>query len=103
MVSGRADLVSGLHCRKAMILKAPATQIPMPAAREEVMITVALVEDSAPMRRNLERMLRRASGVRCVCSCASAEEALEQVPSKRPDVVLMDINLPGVSGIECTN
>ena len=66
------------------------------------MTTVALVEDSAPMRRNLERLLRRAPGVRCVCACASAEEALEQVPRIRPDVVLMDINLPGASGIECT-
>jgi len=66
------------------------------------MTTVALVEDSAPMRRNLERMLRRAPGVRCVCACGTAEEALEQIPRSRPDVVLMDINLPGASGIECT-
>lgn len=66
------------------------------------MTTVALVEDSAPLRRNLERMLRRARGVRCVCACGSAEEALEQIPRHKPDVVLMDINLPGASGIECT-
>lgn len=66
------------------------------------MTTVALVEDSAPMRRNLERMLRRARGVRCVCACASAEEALKEIPRCQPDVVLMDINLPGASGIECT-
>ena len=66
------------------------------------MTSVALVEDSAPMRRNLERMLRRAPGVRCVCACASAEEALLQIPRHKPDVVLMDINLPGASGIDCT-
>jgi len=66
------------------------------------MTTVALVEDSAPLRRNLERMLRRARGVRCICACGSAEEALEQIPRHKPDVVLMDINLPGASGIECT-
>ena len=66
------------------------------------MTTIALVEDSAPMRRNLERMLRRAPGVRCVCACGTAEEALEQIPLCKPDVVLMDINLPGASGIECT-
>lgn len=66
------------------------------------MITVALVEDSAPMRRNLERMLRRADGVRCVCACGSAEEGLAEIPRQKPDVVLMDINLPGASGIECT-
>src|SRR5882762_10242174 len=75
---------------------------PAAAAREEAMTTVALVEDSAPLRRNLERMLRRARGVRCVCACASAEEALEEIPRCKPDVVLMDINLPGASGIECT-
>ncbi len=72
------------------------------AAQQDVMTTIALVEDSAPMRRNLERMLRRAPGVRCVCACGSAEEALEQIPLCKPDVVLMDINLPGASGIECT-
>ena len=72
------------------------------AARKNVKTTVALVEDSAPMRRNLERMLRRAKGVRCVCVCGSAEEALEQIPKQNPDVILMDINLPGASGIECT-
>ena len=71
-------------------------------AQEEDMTTVALVEDSAPMRRNLERMLRRAPGVRCVCACGSAEEAFEQIPRLKPDVVLMDINLSGASGIECT-
>ena len=66
------------------------------------MTKVALVEDSAAMRRNLERMLRRANGVRCVCVCGSAEEALDQIPKQTPDVILMDINLPGASGIECT-
>jgi len=85
-------------------MTADVLEIQWPAlpARQEVMTTVALVEDSAPMRRNLERMLRRARGVRCVCACASAEEALEEIPRCKPDVVLMDINLPGASGIECT-
>lgn len=72
------------------------------AVWKDVMTTVALVEDSAPMRRNLERMLRRAPGVRCACVCSSAEEAFELIPRHKPDVVLMDINLPGASGIECT-
>ena len=84
----------------------PAHSIEVPgsalAAQPDVMTTIALVEDSAPMRRNLERMLRRAPGVRCVCACGTAEEALEQIPVCKPDVVLMDINLPGASGIECT-
>jgi len=85
-----------------MTADAQPTQIPAPGAGQDVMTTVALVEDSAPMRRNLERMLRRAPGVRCVCACGTAEEAFEQVPRLKPDVVLMDINLPGASGIECT-
>ena len=66
------------------------------------MIKVALVEDQAAMRRNLELMLRRASGVKCVCACSSAEEALAEIPRHRPDVLLRDINLPGASGSECT-
>jgi DNA-binding NarL/FixJ family response regulator len=81
---------------------ARAIQLPALAAGPDDMTRVALVEDSAPMRRNLERMLRRAPGVRCVCACATAEEALEQIPALKPDVALMDINLPGASGIECT-
>lgn len=77
-------------------------QGPLQAASQEAMTTVALVEDSAPLRRNLERMLRRAPGVSCVCACSTAEEGIEQIPRLKPDVVLMDINLPGASGIECT-
>src|SRR5437588_6132740 len=83
----------------------PRPEASQPPARPESPDTptrVALVEDNAAMRRNLERMLRRAPGLTCVCLCATAEEALEQVPPARPDVVLMDINLPGASGIECT-
>jgi len=76
----------------------PALMAPAP---DNPVIRVALVEDSAAMRRNLERMLRRAQGVRCVCSCASAEDAIEQIPLSQADVVLMDIHLPGASGIEC--
>ena len=75
---------------------------PAPIPSQEGMTKVALVEDSVPMRRNLERMLRRAPGVRCVCACGTAEEALEQIPRTQPDVVLMDINLPGASGVDCT-
>ena len=72
------------------------------ATQENSMIKVALVEDSAGMRRNLERMLSRATGVCCVCACGTAEAALVEIPPSNPDVILMDINLPGASGIECT-
>ena len=95
-------MISRLNRLSPMTADAQEFQGPALAVRQDFMTTVALVEDSAPMRRNLERMLRRAPGVRCICACATAEEALEQIPRLKPDVVLMDINLPGASGIECT-
>lgn len=62
---------------------------------------VALVEDSGQLRRQLKHLLSRAPGVKCVCDCGSAEEAFQKIPAAAPDVVLMDINLPGISGIGC--
>jgi DNA-binding NarL/FixJ family response regulator len=65
------------------------------------MIRVALVEDDPQVREGLESLLDSSSGFRCVAACASAEEALQRLPALSPDVVLMDIQLPGMSGIEC--
>lgn len=65
-------------------------------------IKVALVEDSEQLRRQLKHLLSRAPGVKCVCDCGSAEEALQKIPAAAPDVILMDVNLPGISGIGCT-
>ena len=65
-------------------------------------IKVAIVEDSAGIRDNWARLINHTPGFRCVCICASAEEALSQLPATAPDIVLMDINLPGLSGVECT-
>jgi len=65
-------------------------------------ISVAIVEDNAEFRRQLTQFLSGAPGFRCACVCASAEEALVQIPKSAPDVVLMDIQLPGMSGIACT-
>jgi DNA-binding NarL/FixJ family response regulator len=64
-------------------------------------ITVALVEDVAGTRESLQALLGRVSALRCVAACATGEQAMEELPALRPDVVLMDINLPGMSGIEC--
>ena len=64
-------------------------------------ITIALVEDIAATRENLLAVLGRARGLRCVGACATGEEAVRVLPAAAPDVVLMDINLPGMSGIEC--
>jgi DNA-binding NarL/FixJ family response regulator len=65
-------------------------------------ISVAIVEDNPGFRRNLSRYIAGAPGFCCACACASAEEALRLIPRSPPDVVLMDIQLPGMSGITCT-
>jgi DNA-binding NarL/FixJ family response regulator len=64
-------------------------------------IRVALVEDDAEVRAGLEALLGSASNCSCVAAFASAEEALSKLPELKPDVVLMDIHLPGMSGIDC--
>ncbi len=64
-------------------------------------ITVSLVEDSEKFRTTLAKVINRSEGFRCVSQYGSAEEALKGLPSDKPDVVLMDINLPGMSGVEC--
>jgi len=63
--------------------------------------TVAVVEDDARLREQLLQILESIADIECVAVCASAEEALEKIPGKNPDVVLMDIKLPKMSGIQC--
>lgn len=76
---------------------APAAVVwPDPMAR-----SVIVVEDDAGLREQLVKILNSAPRIRCVGACASAEEALEVIPARKPDVVLMDIRLPASSGIEC--
>jgi DNA-binding NarL/FixJ family response regulator len=65
-------------------------------------LRVALVEDQREIRENWQRLIESFPDFKCVCTCASAEEALRVVAESRPDVVLMDIYLPRMSGIECT-
>jgi len=64
-------------------------------------IKVSVVEDQDPLRQTMARVLNRAEGFVCLSTFASAEEALEGLPKEAPDVVLMDINLPGMNGVEC--
>jgi len=66
-------------------------------------IKISIVEDQHDMRHSLVEWLDHARGLRCVGAHASAELALQQIPSENPDVVLMDINLNGMSGIECVS
>lgn len=64
-------------------------------------VRVSVVEDDQIVREQLVYQLNRAHGFTCVSSHRSAEAALAEIPSHRPDVVLMDINLPKMSGVDC--
>ena len=66
-------------------------------------IKVSIVEDSRGTRESLSELIGRAPGLRCVGAHANGEQALQSIPQEIPDVVLMDINLPGMSGIECVS
>jgi len=66
------------------------------------MIRIALVEDDEKIRSNLIMLLEEAKGFRCVGAYPDAETALKDMSYKSPEIVLMDINLPGMNGIECT-
>jgi DNA-binding NarL/FixJ family response regulator len=64
-------------------------------------ITVSIIEDDVPAREILADWVRRAEGFQCVSEHDDAESALETLPREKPAVVLVDINLPGMNGIEC--
>jgi DNA-binding NarL/FixJ family response regulator len=64
-------------------------------------IRVSVVEDDPALRENLLHFLRLAADLEMVSEYGSAEAALRELPELKPDVVLMDINLPGMSGIDC--
>jgi DNA-binding NarL/FixJ family response regulator len=66
-------------------------------------LKVALVEDQPKVRENWSRLLNSFSDLTCICTCKTGEEALVVIPEVAPDVVLMDIFLPRMSGIECTS
>ncbi|HXG00314.1 MAG TPA: response regulator transcription factor, partial [Bacteroidota bacterium] len=68
--------------------------------RTEPDIAVAVVEDDAGTRQSLERILSSTPGFHCAGTFQSCEDALAALPELDPDVVLMDINLPGINGIE---
>lgn len=64
-------------------------------------ITVALVEDQAGLRESLRDVIDGSENLRCVAACANAEQALKELPELNPQVVFMDINLPGMDGVAC--
>ena len=66
------------------------------------MTRIAIVEDSKVIRESLIEFVQRDPECQCVCACATGEEALKVIPKHQPDIVLMDIQLPSLSGIDCT-
>ncbi len=73
------------------------------AISPEAPLKIVLVEDKPDVSASWEKLLNSFADFRCIGVCASAEEALRVVPALKPDVVLMDIFLPRMSGIECTS
>jgi DNA-binding NarL/FixJ family response regulator len=67
------------------------------------MIKVGIVEDNSTLRDGFATLIDRSADMKCVCTCMTVEEALKEIPKAKPDVVLMDIQLPDGTGIECTS
>jgi len=66
------------------------------------MIKVAIVEDDASFRKSLRRVIESKRDLSCVAECGTGAEALERIPRDKPEIVLMDLNLPDFSGAEVT-
>ncbi len=65
------------------------------------MTKIAIVEDNKVIRESLTEFVHADPEFQCVCVCATAEDALKNLPKHQPDIVLMDIQLPNMSGIDC--
>jgi DNA-binding NarL/FixJ family response regulator len=74
---------------------------PVRSKNSGVKIAVSIVEDDAPARGILTDWIHESDDFRCIGVHGSGESALAAMPEEKPSVVLMDINLPGMSGIEC--
>ena len=68
---------------------------------DKQLIRIAIVEDDKTVREGLQMLLNGSPGFACVAAYANGEDAVSGIPQAGPDVVLMDINLPGMNGIEC--
>jgi len=64
-------------------------------------VTIAIVEDNDGMRASLEKIIKSDADMQCLGTFSTGETAVRNLPALRPRVVLMDINLPGMSGVEC--
>ena len=68
---------------------------------QDMQIKVAIVDDDEGIRTSLAALIRRAANFRLAGDYPDAETALREIPRHPPNVVLMDINLPGMNGVEC--
>ena len=68
---------------------------------DKQLLRLAVVEDDKTVREGLQMLLNGSPGFSCVAAFGNGEEAVTGLPEINPDVVLMDINLPGMNGIEC--
>ncbi len=68
----------------------------------DAVVPVLVVDDQAPFRLAARSVLRRAAGFELVGEATSGEEAIDRVAELAPALVLMDINMPGINGIEAT-
>jgi DNA-binding NarL/FixJ family response regulator len=73
-----------------------------PPSQLQRQIKVAIVEDEPDIRESWVRLIASFPDFSCVCGCVSGEEAIREIPPLAPDIVLMDIFLPRMSGIDCT-
>ncbi len=80
----------------------PSKATPTVKISAKTPLKIALVEDQPKVRENWSELINSFADLSCVCLCKTGEEALRVIPEVRPDVVLMDIFLPRMSGIECT-
>ena len=66
------------------------------------MINVMLVDDHDLVRKGIRRLLDDTSGIKVIAEAPDGEQAIRQIRIKRPDVILMDISMPGIGGLEAT-
>ena len=79
----------------------PANAAAASAPKHEQVISVAIVDDETGLRQSIATFINGSPGFRCVSAYGSAEAALRGLPADQPDVVLMDIHMAGIDGIEC--
>jgi two-component system, NarL family, response regulator LiaR len=68
---------------------------------KQPLITICIVEDRKDIRESLKILVSEPADCACIADFSNGEDALKQIPELQPDVVLMDIDLPGMNGIDC--